>query len=104
MDQALDDLLPPGEALPHTCWDDGLECQKVPVAGGVTLPFLVKRDQEGGAPLLVMVHHFPAERCVRCGEETTNGTLAAAFERELQARFERGEPILAEMDFQPVAA
>jgi hypothetical protein len=95
---------PEAEALPQSCWHEGLACQKVPVVGGVTLSFLVKRDQEGGAPLLVMVYHFPAERCVRCGEETTNGTLAAAFERELQARFQRGEPIPAEIDFHPVAA
>ncbi len=99
-----DTLFPEAETLPQSCWNEGLACQKVPVVGGVTLPFLIKRDQEGGAPLLVLVHHFPAERCMRCGEETTNGTLAAAFEHELEARFRRGEPIPAEMDFQPVAA
>lgn len=101
MSDMFDDLLPPEERVPHTCWDDGLSCAYTSLPAGKTLPMVVRTN---GAPLLVLIHHFPAQQCSRCGNETFNGALAAAIARELEARYQRGEQLPAEMQFSPSLA
>lgn len=101
MADMFDDLLPLEEQGPHTCWDDGLLCAYTPMPEGKTLPMVVRTN---GAPLLVLIHHFPAQQCSRCGNEAFDGALAAAITRELEARYQRGEQLPAEMEFSPSLA
>jgi len=93
-----------GVAPSHICWQEGEECEYMPVPGGRTNALLV-RTGNTSAPLLVLVHHFPAERCERCGTEIFDGPQSAEFTRMLEVRYQQGELPPAEMDFiSPVAA
>lgn len=97
----FDDLLPSEESVPRTCWDDSLSCTYEPMPVGKTLPLVVRTN---GAPLLVLVHHFPTQQCQRCGNQAFDGTMAATITRQLEARYQRGEQLPAEMEFSPTLA